>query len=387
MSFRSIVLLRLAAGAAACTLTACSNATGDQPPAALAPPAGTTGASAAERPAVAVSVATAAAADLTQAIDVVGSLAPKFAADVKSEVSGTVAQVFVTQWVPVRRGDRLARLDATEIEAGIEALRAIEAQARVAETRARREHERAKLLREYGLITTQAADEAGSALEAAEAATRAAAAQVRTGLARLAKSSINAPMDGVVAERLVSVGDRVENVGGGGTMFRIVDNRVLDLTVIVPSPDLPTVRIGQRLEFTTTAVPSRTFGGTVMFINPTVDPGSRAAKVVAEVTNADGALKGGLFVQGRILTAVRKGVLQVPRAALLNWNVGDCSADVFVVRGGRAEKRTVQTGTGAAPGAPVEITSGLAPGDQVVVRGGFALRDGDKVTVSGAAGS
>jgi RND family efflux transporter MFP subunit len=386
MPHRSTVFFLLAAGVAACAPTACSNAPDARPGAGGASPA-TTGASAPERPAVAVSVATVAAADLTQAVDVVGSLAPKFAADVKSEVSGTVAEVFVTQWVPVRRGARLAQLDTTEIEAGIEALKAVEAQARVAESRARREHDRARQLREYGLITTQAADEAASALEAAEAAGKAAAAQVRTGEARLAKSFIKAPMDGIVAERLVSVGDRVENVGGGGTMFRIVDNRVLDLTVTVPSPELPSVQIGQRLEFTTTAVPGRTFGGTVMFINPSVDPGSRAAKIVAEVRNTDGALKGGLFVHGRILTAVRTGVLQVPRAALLNWNVGDCSADVFVVRDGRADKRTVQTGTGAAPGAPVEITSGLAAGDRVVVRGGFALRDGDQVTVAPAQGS
>jgi membrane fusion protein, multidrug efflux system len=375
MIHRSRGRLLLAAGALACGVTACADADTKGPQPAPA---------AAERPAVAVSVVPVAAADLTQSIDVVGSLAPKFSADVKSEVSGIVTEVFVTQWVPVRRGARLARLDTTETDAALEALKAVEAQARVAEARARREHDRAQQLKQYGLITQQAFDEALSALEAAEAARAAAAAQVRTGAARLAKSSIKSPMDGIVAERLVSVGDRVENVGGGGTMFRIVDNRLLDLTVTVPSPQLAGVRTGQRLEFTTTAVPGRTFAGTVMFINPSVEADSRAAKIIAEVRNADGALKGGMFVQGRILTKVRKGVLQVPRTALLNWNVGDCTADVFVVHDGRAQKRAVQTGTGTAAGGPVEITSGLAPGDQLVVRGGFSLRDGDKVTVAAA---
>jgi membrane fusion protein (multidrug efflux system) len=385
MISRSTAFFLLAAGAAACVLSACADTKGAQQPAASAKP--DQAAAAAERPAVAVTLATVAAADLTQAIDVVGSLAAKFSADVKSEVSGTVVEVYVTQWVPVRRGAPLARLDTTETEAALDALKAIEAQARVAETRAKREHDRAKELKAYGLITTQAFDEATSALEAAEAATKSAAAQVRTGTARLAKSSIKSPMDGIVAERLVSVGDRVENVGGGGTMFRIVDNRLLDLTVTVPSPQLAGVRTGQQIEFTTNAVPGRTFAGKVMFINPSVEADSRAAKVVAEVRNTDGALKGGMFVEGRILTMVRHGVLQVPRAALLNWNVGDCTADVFVVRDGRAQKRTVQTGTGTAAGAPVEITSGLAPGDRVVVRGGFALRDGDAVTVAAAQGS
>jgi RND family efflux transporter MFP subunit len=379
MAHRSTAFFLLAAGAAACVVAGCSETGGAQPAAA-------TGAerpsAPAERPPVAVTTTTVAAADLTQAIDVIGSLAPKFSADVKSEVSGTIVEIFVTQWVPVRKGAPLARLDTTETEAAIEALRAVEAQARVAEARARREHERATQLREYGLITTQAFDEATSALEAAQAGTKAAAAQIRTGEARLAKSFIKSPMDGIVAERLVSVGDRVENVGGGGTLFRLVDNRLLELTVTVPSPQLPGVRTGQRLEFTTTAVPGRTFAGTVLFINPEIDAASRAAKIVAEVRNTDGALKGGLFVQGRILTMVRPGVLQVPRTALLNWNVGGCTAEVFVVRDGRAEKRSVETGTGTDAGAPVEIRSGLAPGDQVVVRGGFALRHGDRVTVA-----
>jgi membrane fusion protein, multidrug efflux system len=377
MTFRSRATRALVAGALACAVGACGDTNGEQPAAAAAAPP--------ERPAVAVSAVTVGAADLTEAVDVIGSLAPKFSADVKSEVSGIVKQVFVTQWVPVRRGTPLARLDTSETDAALDALKAVEAQARVAESRARREHDRAQQLKQYGLITQQAFDEAVSALEAAEAATKAAAAQVRTGTARLAKSSIHSPMDGVVAERLVSVGDRVENVGGGGTMFRIVDNRLLDLTVTVPSPQLAGVRTGQRLEFTTTAVPGRAFAGKVMFINPAVDESSRAAKVIAEVPNPDGALRGGLFVQGRILTVVRPAVLQVPRAALLNWNVGECTADVFVVRDGKAEKRAVKTG--AASGASVEITSGLAAGERIVDRGGFALRDGDRVTLAAPQGS
>jgi membrane fusion protein, multidrug efflux system len=332
------------------------------------------------RPPVAVTVAPAFTADVVDAVDVVGSLAPKFSAEIKSEVSGTVTAVYVTQWVPVRKGAPLARLDTSETEAGLDALKAVVAQAQVGEARARREHERALQLGEFGLITRQALDEAASALEAAEAATRAARAQVRTGEARLAKSSIHAPMDGVVAERNVNVGDRVENMGGDSYMFRIVDNRLLDLTVAVPSAHLAGLRVGQPLEFTTDGVPGRTFVGKVMFINPAVDPASRSAKVVAEVPNTDGALRGGLFVRGRIVTRSRRDVLHVAREALLNWNVGQETADVFLVRDGQALKRTVRVGT--AGESRVEITAGLVAGDAAVTRGGFALRDGDKVTVA-----
>lgn len=350
---------------------ACSRSSNGQP---------TTTAQASGRPPVAVNVQPVIAADLTQAVDVTGSLAPKFSADVKSEVSGIVQAVYVTQWVPVRKGTPLAKLDTSETEAGLDALRALEAQARVAEIRAQREYERAQQLKQYGLITPQGLDDAKSALEAAQAASAAARAQVRTGEARLAKSAINAPMDGVIAERFVSVGDRVENMGGNQPMFRIVDNRLLDLTVSVPSSQLSGLRVGQPLEFTTDAVPGRAFTGKVMFINPAVDEASRSAKVTAEVPNRDGALRGGLFVKGRIIVSARKGVLQVPREAILNWDVRGRTATVFTVRDSQAEERRVRTGL-AGP-ASVEIVSGLSAGDVVVTRGAFALKRGDRVAVA-----
>jgi RND family efflux transporter MFP subunit len=340
---------------------------------------------AAQRPPVAVTVAAATPAALTESVEVVGSLAPKFSADVKSEITGRVTAVYVTQWVPVRRGAPLARLDTAETEAGIEALEAVEAQARTAEARARREYERAQQLREYGLITPQSFDDTRTAVEAAESATSAARAQVRTAKAHLSKSFLNSPIDGVVALRGVNVGDRVENMGGGDPLFRIVDTRVLDLTVAVPSSRIALVRVGQPLEFQTDAVPGRSFVGTVMFINPTIDEASRSARVVAEVPNGEGLLKAGAFVRGRIAVATRPDVLQVPREALLAWDVEQRTAEVFVVEGGRADRRAVTTG--ATSGGMVEVVTGLRPGEQVVTRGGFALRAGDRVAPAASEGA
>ena len=363
--FRAISLI--AVGAVLAATVACSKEAAPE----------TAAAAAAGKPAVAVTVSPVVVADLDESVEVVGSLAPKFYADVKSEVSGVVTAVYVTEWVPVRKGAPLARLDTSETEAGIEALKAVEAQARVAESRARREFERAQQLKEYGLITPQNFDDAKTAVEAAEAGTAAARAQIRTAQARLAKSSLVAPMNGVVALRGVNVGDRVENMGGGDPLFRIVDNSLLDLTVSVPSSRLAQVKVGQPLEFSTDALPGRTFTGKVMFINPAIDAASRSAKVVAEVLNRDGALKGGAFAKGRILVATRTGLLQVPRDALLNWKVEDRTAEVFVVLGEKVEKRVVKTGQ--ANHVTVEVVEGLKAGEQVVTRGGFQLRDGDRV--------
>ena len=174
----------------------------------------------------------------------------------------------------------LARLDTSEIEAGIAALKAVEAQARVAESRARREYERAQQLKEYGLITPQAFDDAqtrGRGGRGGDVGGRGADQDRADPPGQVARSL--APMDGVVAFRGVNVGDRVENMGGNTPLFRIVDNRLLDLTVSVPSTRLADVKVGQSIEFTTDALPGRTFTGKVMFINPAIDAASRSAKV------------------------------------------------------------------------------------------------------------
>ena len=337
------------------------------------------------RPPVAVSVAPASRSDFQESIEIVGTLAPKFSADVKSEVTGTVTAVYVTEWVPVRKGAPLARLDTTETEAAIAALKAVEAQARVGESRARREYERAQQLQGFGLITPQAFDDAKSAVDAAEASTAAAQAQTRTAQARLAKSTLLAPMDGVVALRSVNVGDRVENMGSGDPLFRIVDNRLLDLTVSVPASRLSSVKVGQPIEFTSVTLPGQSFTGKVMFINPEIDSASRTAKVVVEVPNPDGRLKGGAFVEGRVVVASRTGILQVPREALLNWNLEQQTAEVFVARGDKAEKRAVKTGQ--SNGVMVEVVSGVDAGDPVVVRGGFSLQPGDRIAVGKGEGA
>jgi RND family efflux transporter MFP subunit len=336
------------------------------------------------RPAVAIEVATVAAADLERTIEVVGSLAPKFSVDVKSEITATVSEVAVTEWVVVRRGQLLARLDSREAEAGLAGVKALLAQALAAEQAAVRELERVEKLKAYGLATAQNLDDARTAREAAAAATEAARAQVRAGEAYLSRTAILAPMDGVVAFRGVSVGDRVESMGGG-PMFRIVDNRVLDLTVTVPSSRSAEIAVGQHLRFSMDAVPGKAFAGTVRFINPSVDPGSRTVSVVAEVPNPAGELRGGQFVQGQVVVGSRAGVLSIPRLALVTQDVAAGTGEVFVASGSSVERRTVRLGAGM--GEAIEVVSGVAAGEQVVTRGGFNLRPGDPIRVTSNEGA
>jgi membrane fusion protein (multidrug efflux system) len=342
---------------------------------------------------VAVDVTKAVTTSLTEGVDVVGSLLPKFTADVRSEFVGIVTEVYVTEWVRVKKGAPLAKIDTRELQniaqrakASLETAKANLLQAEVAGKRAEREYQRLLKLKEFGLVTQQNLDEGTTEKEASAARIEAAKAQLNVAeediqqtQTRLSKTVISSPIDGVVSLRNNNVGDLVGEPGGK-PIFRIINTRILELTVTVPSSEMGTVRTGQPLTFSTNAIPGKTFTGKVMFINPVVTESDRSVKVVAEVENANEELKGGLFVKGRIITGKRINILSIPRAALLSWDVAAKKGDLFVVNGDVVNRRTVQTGS--VMGDFVEITSGLAPGDPVVTRGAFNLKEGDRVNVT-----
>jgi RND family efflux transporter MFP subunit len=346
------------------------------------------------KPPVAVETVAASASELIDGIQVTGSLEPKFSVDIKTQIPGLIQQVYVTEWVRVRKGQALARIDVAETEAlvkraeaAVESAKANLAQATVAATRAERERERMLKLKESGLATQQAVDDAHSEAEAARTRVDAARAQlgvaggdVRQTRARQAKSLVTSPMDGVVALRDVNVGDLASDAAAGKPIFRIVDNRLLNLTVTVSSADSARIKPGQPVEFSVDALPGRTFTGKVMFINPELSTADRSLKVIAEVQNVPETLKGGLFAKGRIITGRRSSVLQVPRSAIDRFDLAARSGVIFVVENGIARMRSISTGS--VNGEQVEVVSGLKNGEQYVVRGGFNLRDGDNVTAT-----
>jgi membrane fusion protein, multidrug efflux system len=346
------------------------------------------------KPAVSIDAANVATGEVAEGIEVTGTLSPKYQAEMKSEYGGVVAQVYVNDWAKVRKGDPLLKVDTREGEvlllkakAALEMAKAGRLEAEAAVTRADREYDRAVKLLESGLITRQGMDDTRTQKEAAAARVAAAKAQVAAAgedvaqvTTRLSKAVIRSPFDGTVAERLVSVGDLVGEMQK--VVFRLVDNRLLELTVSVPSTEMAALRVGQPVRFSTDAFPGREFEGTVAHINPSVSPGDRSVRVIAEVPNVPEVLKGGLFVKGRIATGRRMGVLQVPRAALLSWNVAARKGEVFVVDNNVARRRGVTTG--AVQGERVEISSGLRSGETVVTRGAYLLSDGDAVKVAAA---
>lgn len=346
------------------------------------------------KPPVAVETHTASVSNLTDGIEVTGSLEPKFAVDIRTQIPGLVKQVFVNEWVRVKKGQPLIRIDLAETEAqvkraeaGIAAARANLSQTQVASTRSERELARLQKLKESGLATRQALDDAASEREAAGARVEAARAQIRVAeeelrqaKARQAKGLVSAPMDGVVALRNVNVGDLASDAAAGKPIFRIVDNRLLNLTVTVPSSASATVKAGQTLEFSVDSLPDKTFSGRVMYVNPELSAADRSLKVIAEVRNVPETLKGGLFAKGRIITGTRSGVLQVPRSALAAFDLSAKKGVLYVAENGIARRREIASGVVIAD--QVEVLAGLKAGEHYVVRGGFNLKDGDRIAVA-----
>lgn len=348
------------------------------------------------KPPVAVECEQVKTAPLTESVEVTGTLEPKFSVDVKSQIPGLVKQVYINEWIRVKKGQLLARIDLSETEAqvkrgeaGVAAARASLSQAQVSQTRAEREQTRVKNLKESGLATQQALDDARSEYDASRARSEASRAQcevaaeeLRQARARLAKGVITAPIDGVVALKAINVGDLTSDAAAAKPLFRIVDNRLLNLTVTVPSSVSSRIKVGQALTFTVDSLPQRTFTGKVMYINPELSSNDRSLKIIAEVPNVPEQLKGGLFAKGRIVTGNQQNVIQIPRSALANWDTTNATAKVYLLAGDTVHAQPVKTGS--VNGDRVEIVSGLTAGDQCVVRGGFNLKDGEKVTRSGA---
>lgn len=346
------------------------------------------------KPPVAVEVRAAATSNVSDCIEVTGGLEPKFSVDVKTQIPGLVRQVMVSEWVHIKKGQPLVRIDVAETEAqvkraeaGITSARANLVQAEVAANRAERELTRILKLKESGLATQQALDDARSEAEAVKARIGVAAAQIRVseeehrqGMARQAKGVVVAPIDGIVALRDVNVGDLASDAAAAKPIFRIVDNRLLNLTVTVSSADSGRVKVGQPLEFSVDSQPGRVFTGKVMYINPELSQADRSLKVVAEVRNVPENLKGGMFTKGCIITGTRSKVLQVPRSAVGAFDMQAKKGSLFIVENGMVRKREIQSGT--VTGDLVEVASGLIPGEQYVVRGGFNLKDGDKVSIA-----
>jgi membrane fusion protein (multidrug efflux system) len=339
------------------------------PSPALAPVSGVQAAAmppASAQQAVRVEVAAVMTRDIVDDVSAVGTLVSNESVILRPEVAGRVAAIHFRDGSAVRRGEVLVELDAAVQSAELQQAKA---ELELAESNARRVED----LFKQQFVSRSARDEAASRQEVA----RANAALVR---ARLARTRIRAPFDGIVGIRKINVGDYVRD---GDALINIEDIAVLKLDFRLPEIYLGRLSSGQNLEVSSDVTPGVVFPAVVEAIDPLVDADGRAVLLRARLTNSGGRLRPGVFARVRLIMEQREGVILIPETALIP--ASGQSQSVFRIEDGRAKRVEVKTGQRRA--REIEVIEGLAPGDQVVIAGQLKLRDGATVTVAQTAPS
>jgi RND family efflux transporter MFP subunit len=178
---------------------------------------------------------------------------------------------------------------------------------------------------------------------------------------------INAPRDGIVAEKMVVAGQMVE---AGMKLYRLADLGTVWVQSQIYEQDLSLVRLGQEATVSLSYLPDRKFRGRVTYVYPTVDEKTRTAKVRMEFHNPGYFLKPGMFTTVELDAEVSPAALLVPDSAVLRS--GENNTVFVALEGGKFEPRTVALGL-RAEGNLYQVLSGLSEGERVVTSGQFML--------------
>jgi membrane fusion protein (multidrug efflux system) len=189
-------------------------------------------------------------------------------------------------------------------------------------------------------------------------------------------TEIRAPINGVVSERFIKVGNTIEV---NTPTFQVTSLEPLVSYLHVPEREYRRIDAGQTATISVDAVPGTDFIATVARISPVVDPDTGTFKITVEVTDPSRRLKPGMFGRISIVHDMHANALQVPRSAIVD---DSGSASVFVIKDDIAHRRPVVTGY--AQSGYVEITDGLEDGEHIVTIGQAGLKQGAKVTVINA---
>ena len=202
----------------------------------------------------------------------------------------------------------------------------------------------------------------------AEAQLEADDAGLQLARARLDKTRILAPFDGVIGLRTVSVGDFVDV---GQVLVNLVDIDVLKVDFRVGEINLPDVAAGQDIAVRVDAFPSQTFNGAVYAIEPEVDINGRAVVIRARLPNQSDKLRPGLFSRVTLIVDHNAQAMLVPEDAIVPEGERHF---VYRVADGRAALMEVLIGK--RKDTRVEVRSGVNPNDLIVTAGQLKLRDG-----------
>jgi len=300
------------------------------------------------------------------AVYATGTVEPTVMIPLGPRTPGRLAAILVEEGARVRRGQVLARIEATDLDQTVQEMAAREELART-------QYERTRDLVAQKFVSTAELDRARTELQAAQAAARRAQAQRDY-------NQLVAPADGIVLRRDGELG---QFVAAGQTVLTLACCAPLRVSAEVDEEDIPRVVVGQKALLRTDSLPGRLFDGEVADITPKGDPVSRSYRVRVRLADAAavdaGPLRTGMTMDVNLIVSRRENALLVPSRALK----GNA---VWVLEHGRVQRREVKKGVSGAERS--EIVSGLAEGELAVLSPAESLRDGQRAEgVAAAAAS
>ncbi|UCG46594.1 MAG: efflux RND transporter periplasmic adaptor subunit [Phycisphaerales bacterium] len=322
-----------------------------------------------------------------------GSLEPKSQFVVAPKVAGWLKKLLVDVGDTVQRNQVIALLDDEEFAQQVEQARAeLEvAKANAANCAsdleiARREYERAKVLREKKIASVSELDLSEAAFNASQTRHKVSLAQVaqkdaalKTAQVRLSYTKVQSFWEEgdptrVVGERFVDEGALLQV---NEPVVSILENDPLTAVVHVIERDYPKVSVGQEAVVTSDAYPGRTFAGRIARIAPLLKESSRQARVEVDVPNPDFLLKPGMFVRARVEFASREQATLIPLPALVRR---EGKEGIFIADTDKSKARFVPVRTGIISGEVVEILEPEVSG-LVITLGNHLLEDGSAITL------
>jgi HlyD family secretion protein len=309
---------------------------------------------------------------IIEAVQATGTLEALRTVQVGPQVSGTIIELNADFNSIVRRGQVVARLDPSLLQTQVDIQAAnierqetdIEMQ-RVQLEDAERNLARTKELFEKGLANQTQLEQAELAVKTRQAQIAAAEKQLVQARANLAQAELNvsytevkSPIDGVVVNRLVDVGQTIQSSMNITPFFEIAtDLNTLRLTAGVDEADIGKIRPGMKVEFEVDTYPNTTFHGTVenVNLNATVQSNVVTYPVWIIVPNPDYRLRPSLTANLRIIVNTAEDVLRIPNAALRFRP----SAEMFTALGLEPPPQPTRVGRGG--GAPMGPNAAAQP--------------------------
>lgn len=257
--------------------------------------------------------------EITQSVTANGALNPVRMIVVGSQISGIITELNVDFNSRVREGDVLAKIDASTYERAMARVKADLANSQAGLELAQFNFKRSKDLFGAKLVSESDFEQNSVALHQAEANVKVRQASVDSAQVDLDRTTIAAPISGIVISRKVDAGQTVAASFNTPEMFTIANDLAkMQIDAAVSEADVGGVEEGQKVNFLVDAFPGRSFVGKVRQVrfSPSTNQNVVSYTTVVEVDNRDLKLRPGMTANSTIITASRTNVIRIPTAAL-----------------------------------------------------------------------